>query len=71
MIEETRHPPLLGKPFVYVGSDETDSFVGSDAVTAYEHRRSLLLLGQALRRTHVCGKTIRGHLPGEVTREAP
>lgn len=32
--EDTRRPPLLGKPAVCVGSDETNAFVGSDAVTA-------------------------------------
>lgn len=32
--EDTRRPPLLGKPAVCVGSDETNAFVGSDTVTA-------------------------------------
>lgn len=32
--EDTRHSPLLGKPAVCVGSDETNAFVGSDTVTA-------------------------------------
>lgn len=74
MIEETRPPPLLGKPFVYRRSDETNDFIGSDTVTAYERHRSLLLKtavhGQALGKTHVCGKTTWGLLPGEVAQEA-